>query len=272
MNDPVETTGRVAVGRFVLQIGDPRGAVVREASRTDRLHVRPKPTPILVRPRLIRRLLDRRMEAAAALSALDAGLPIELSGEPGIGKTAILRYLAHHSRASSFVDGIVYVRARHHPLTDLLQLVFEAFYESNEISRPTDTEIRRGLHDKQALILLDDVNLSENEMEQLLDISPRSAFAVTTRNRCLWGEVRSIALKGLSSEEAVLLLEREVERALDDAERSTAVSLCGALGGHPVRILQAAALVRDQGISINECARVITPATLVAELLTSIDE
>jgi hypothetical protein len=267
-----EITAEVAVGRFVLQIGDPSGAVVREASRTERAHIRPRPTPILAVPRLIRRLLDRRFEVAAALSALDAGLPIELSGEPGIGKTAILRHLAHHPRATSFVDGIVYVRARRQPSIDLLQLIFEAFYETDENSRPTDAEVRRGLRDKQALILLDEVDLAPHELEQVLDIAPQSAFAVATRDRCLWGEVRSLALKGLSPEDAVLLFERELERPLDEAERSSAASLCAALGGHPVRVLQAAALVRDHGMSVGNCARSLAPATLIAELLALLDE
>ena len=267
-----EVTARVAVGRFVLEIGDPSGAVVREASRTERVHYHPRPTPILVRPRLIRRLLDRRIEVAAALSALDAGLPIELSGEPGIGKTAILRHLAHHARAASFVDGIAYVRARRQPFTDLLQLIFEAFYESDDVSQPTDAEIRRGLRDKQALILLDDVHLTPHELEQVIDIARNRRSRWRRARRCLWGEVRSLALKGLSPEDAVLLFEQELERALDDAERSAAASLCAALEGHPVRILQAAALVRDHGISVDGCARSITPATLIAELLVSLDD
>ena len=57
-------SGQVAVGRYVLQIGDPGGAVVREASRTERAHLRPRPTPILLLPKLIRGLLDRRGERA----------------------------------------------------------------------------------------------------------------------------------------------------------------------------------------------------------------
>src|SRR6516225_1909425 len=97
--------GQVAVGRYVLQVGEPTGAVVREAVRTERQHSRPRPTPILLRPRLLRGLIDRRVELDAALSALDVGLPVEISGEPGVGKTAILRHLAHHPRAASFADG-----------------------------------------------------------------------------------------------------------------------------------------------------------------------
>src|SRR4051794_39094812 len=67
-------TGRIAIGRYVLQIGEAFGAVVREASRTERAHIRPRPTPVLLRPKLIRGLVDRRTELAAAFSALDAGL------------------------------------------------------------------------------------------------------------------------------------------------------------------------------------------------------
>ena len=265
-------TGQIAVGRYVLQIGEPCGAVVREASRAERAHIRPRATPILLRPRLIRGLVDRRMELAAALSALDAGLPVEASGEPGIGKTALLRHLAHHPQAASFADGIVYLPARHQSPGDLLQLIFEAFYESDEISKPTEAEIRRGLQEKRALILLDDVHLPQEKLEEVLDIAPRSAFAVATRERCLWGEVRSLALKGLPVEDAVLLLEREIERSLDVTERSAAANLCAAIGGHPLRILQAAAVIREQGISLDGWARTISPASLITELLVSIDE
>src|SRR5688500_6484824 len=71
-------SGQVAVGRYALQIGDPRGAVVREASPGERARYRPRPTPILLRPRLIRGLLDRRTELDAVFSALDARLPLEV--------------------------------------------------------------------------------------------------------------------------------------------------------------------------------------------------
>ena len=70
---------------------------------------------------------------------------------------------------------------------DLQQLLFEAFYESDEFCKPTEAEIRRGLQDKQALILLDDVHLAQDELEQVIDIAPRAAFVVATRERRLLG-------------------------------------------------------------------------------------
>ena len=60
--------------------------------------------------------------------------------------------------------------------------------------------------------------------------------------------MRSLALQGLPIEDAVLLLEREIERSLDVTERRSAATLCAAVGGHPLRILQAAALIREQGL------------------------
>src|SRR6478672_10152078 len=265
-------TGQIAVGRYVLHIGEPCGALIREASRGQRTHIRPRPRPILLRPRVIRCLFGRRMELAAVLSAFDAGLPVELSGEPGIGKTAVLRHLAHHPRAASFVDGIVYMPARHQSSADLQQLIFEAFYDSDEICKPTEAEIRRGLQEKRALILLDDVHLGLNELEQVLDIAPRSAFVVVTRERRLWGEVRSLTLTGLPSADAVLLLERELERPLDITERSAALGLCAAMGGHPLRIRQAAAIFRERATSLDGWASNISPESLITDWMASIDE
>ena len=266
-----ETIAQVAVGRYLLQLGDPCGAVIHEALRAERAHFRPRTTPVLLRPRLIRGLVDRQADVAAALSALDAGLAVETTGAPGVGKTAVLRHLAHHPRAAAFVDGIVYLSARHHAPLDLQQLLFEAFYESDAFCKPTEAEIRRGLQDKQALILLDDAHLAQNELEEVLDVAPRAAFVVATRERRLWREMRSVALKGLPSEDAVALLERELERSLDATERSAAATLCSAIEGNPLRILQAAAVIREQEIPLDQSARIIAQ-TPVVNLMASTDE
>ena len=264
-------TAQIAAGRYIVQIGDPSGAVICEAPPAERAPFRPRPTPILLRPRTIRGLVDRQMDLAGALSALDAGLAVEVSGEPGVGKTAVLRQLAHHPRAESFVDGIVYLSARHQACLDLEQLLFDAFYESDAFWKPTEAEIRRALQEKQALILLDDACLAQDELKQVLDIAPRAAFVVATRERRLWGEVHTLVLKGLPAEDAALLLEREIERALDVTERPAAMTLCAAIGGNPLRIRQAAAVIREQGIPLDQCARVVTPSPVVS-LIASIDE
>ena len=265
-------TGQIVIGRLVLETGEPRGAALREATRAERAHPRPKAVPILIRPRLVRGLLDRRTEVAAALSALDAGMLIEVSGPPGIGKTAFLRHLAHHPRASAFADGILYLSAHDDLPVDLLQRIFGAFYESDTPSQPTAADMRRALQDKHALILLDDVNASQDELDLALDSAPRCAFVVATRERRLWGELRSVALTGLPADAAVELLEREVARSFDPAERSAAERACEALGGNPLRIQQAAALIRERELPVEAWAAHVTQESLVSELMTSADD
>ena len=92
-----------------------------------------------------------------------------------------------------------------------------------------------------------------------------------TRERRLWGEARSLALKGLPAEDAVLLLEREIERPLDVTDRSAAATLCAAIGASPLRIMQAAAVIREHGISLDGWAHIITQSPIV-DLMASIDE
>lgn len=268
----LHTVEHIAAGRLVLQGGDARGVELREATRAERAHFRPRPSPILQRPRLIRGLLDRRTEIAAALSALDAAVTVEVCGGPGTGKTALLRHLAHHPRADAFADGVVYLSARSRSPIDLLQALFDAFYESDTICKPTDAEIRRALQDKQSLILLDGVTLPQKDLEHVLDAAPRCAFVVAARDRCLWGEVRSLMLTGLPADEAVLLLERELERELTAAERTAAAALCTALDGHPLRIQQAAAIVRERACSLAAWTQHVAPDGVLADLMTSIDD
>ena len=265
-------TGHIAVDRFVLDIGDPSGAIVREASPPERPHIRARRAPVLVRPRAIRGLIGRHVDLAKALFGLDAGLAVEVTGKPGIGKTAILRHLAHHPAATSFADGIVFQTARSQSAADLLHRLFDAFYDSDATVQPTEVEMRRALQDTHALILLDDVQLAHDDLEHLFDVAPRCAFVIATGDDRLVGEVRRLALAGLPVDDAVLLLEREMERPLDDGERPAAIDLCAAVGGHPLRLRQAATIIRERGVQSDEWTRTITPDSLLTELMASIDD
>jgi hypothetical protein len=220
----------------------------------------------------MRGLFGRQAELAEIFSALDGGLPVEIRGDSGIGKTALLRAAAYHPAATAFADGIVYLAARQQSSADMQQQIFDAYYESDEICKPTAGEIRRALQDRRALILIDDVRLNRQDLEQLIDAAPRSGFVVATRGRRLCSEVHNLALNGLPVDDAVMLLERKIARPLDDSERPAAATLCAALQGHPLRILQAAGLLRDRGTSLDAWARDIAPDMLITESTASIDQ
>jgi NB-ARC domain len=220
----------------------------------------------------MRGLFGRQAELEAIFSALGGGLPVEIIGRPGIGKTALLRSLAYHPAAAAFADGVIYLAARQQSSGDLQQQIFDGFYESDRIRKPTAADIRHALQDKRALILVDDVHLKREELEQLLDAAPRSAFVVATREQLLHSEVRNLALHGLPVEDSLQLLEREIAHPLEEGERRTAANLCAALNGHPQRILLAAGLLRDRGGLLDAWVNDITPEKLIAESIASINQ
>ena len=243
-----EVKGQVAIGSNILQIGSVHGGVVNIAMPGAITPPRPRPVPVFLRPRPFPGLLDRRDETGRVAAALRLAQPIEIDGEPGLGKTSLLRYLAYYAFDTKYPDGVVHLSLRGQSASDVLQALFEAFYESGQPFnvKPTDVQIRYALQDKQALILFDDVDLARDELQTAIDAAPGCAFVLTSPERRLWSEGAALALAGLPLEDALNLIERELGRPLTADERPRAEALCIALEGHPLRLIQAAAIFREE--------------------------
>jgi hypothetical protein len=263
-----EISGQVAIGNNIIQIGAVHGGVVNIVQPEQQPRPRPRPSPVFLRPRPFPDLLDREAEVGTATAALQSATPVEFHGQAGLGKTTLLRHLAHHSAATSFPDGVIYLSARHQPVDDLLQSLFDAFYESDAPFKPTDTQIRHALQSKQALILLDDVELTRDEVETLMDAAPGCTFLLASPERRLWGEGRALALHGLPPDDALALVEQELGQPLTSEEQTAVQALCTALECHPLHLLQAAAMAREEGRPLAEVAR-LTQTPSPAEELTA---
>jgi len=260
-----EISGQVAVGNYNVQIGL-HGDIVNVVASGQQIRPRPRLTPVSVLPRPFAGLLDRTSEVDAADAALRSATPVEFHGPEGIGKTALLRHLAYQAHTAPFPDGIVFLSARRQPLADLAQALFDAFYESDLPLKSTDAQIRRGLQDKRALVILDDVELSRDEVEALMDAAPVCTFLLSSPERHLWGQGRAVTVGGLPVEDALVLVERELGRSLTAEERADAQALCADLEGNPLCLLQAAALVREEGLRFSEVASRVRPPSPAAAL------
>lgn len=243
-----------------------------------RPRVRPmaRPLPVRYPPPPFPGLLDRETEQRTLTGFLRAHKPVNIHGSGGQGKTVLLQATAHHPTPGSdpFPAGMVYLSARAQPLTtveDVLEALYELFFDYPGDYKPTRGEIRSGLQDKQALVLLDDLPLARQDVEALLNVAPGCTFLFVTEERQLWGRGRDLALQGLPPDAALELVERELGRPLADAERTAARELCDALRGHPLHLLQAAAQARETGRSIAEPAAP-TRAPLVAQLVDALPE
>ncbi len=245
----------IGAGNLQVSIGEVNGGVVNIVAPPQRSTVRPRPTPVSLRPRPFPDLLDRQAEVGAATAAFPSGAPVEFHAPPGLGKTALLRHLAHHPAASAMPDGVIYLSASRQPLEDLLQALFDAFYESDVAYKPTAVQIEQGLQGKRALVILDDVGLSRDEVAALMNSAPSCAFLLASPTRCLWGEGTALTVSGLPPDDACRLLERELGRVLSAGEQAAARDLCTRLGGHPLHVLQTAALVRERNLPLAEAAQ-----------------
>ena len=244
--------GQVAVGNYILQIGDVNGGVVNVAPQTQRPNFTRRASRVNLRPRPFNSLLDRDNETASIKSAVQVSTPVSIFGPAGIGKTSLLRSLAHAPEMDSFPDGVVYLSVQGLGLEDLLQALFDAFCESQPGFKPTNTEIRLAIQSIKALILLDDFALSRDETIALMDAIPACTFLLASLERSLWGEGKILSLTGLPLDDALDLFVLELNRSMNDQEQAEVREICVLLGSHPLKVLQSASIVREGKATISE--------------------
>jgi RNA polymerase sigma factor (sigma-70 family) len=213
----------------------------------------PRRRPVSVLPRAPRCLVGRVAELKLATNALAAREPLQIFGEPGLGKTALLRHIAHGPH-EAFPDGVIYYRSRHESLDDLLMRIFEFLYDHESQVKPTASDLATDLADTQALILLDDVDLDREDLETLLLTVPQSVFVLASPERSLWSCGHAIGLCGLDDDAALALVEWHLKRPLVGHERSDFAALCRALDGHPLQLVKAAVQVSEHGALPRELA------------------
>jgi hypothetical protein len=258
-------SGQVAIGEHIVQIHAEHGAIVNYQPPEERPVPRARPTPVRSLPRPFDQLLGRGELLNAADRAVGGGGPAELVGEAGIGKTSLLRNLSHHL-AELEPHGAIFTSARGQPAADVLQFIFECFYDcGGAVFVPTREELARNLADWRALIVIDDAELEREELERVLNLVPGCTVLWASTERRLWGEGSSIQVPGLDDDTAIALLERELGRPVAPDQRSGLLHCCRLLGGAPLRILQIGGFLRASPAGAERllgAARELTGTTL----------
>ncbi len=232
---------------FVVKIGDVNGGVVNIIKPSDKPKYSARSTPVTIKPRAFPSLLDRENEFELIKKSVHSSVPISVWGQQGVGKTSFIRQLTHTLDIGSFTSGIIYLDTSGLGYEDLLQALFDSFFESDSTYKPTTADIVRALQNIKALIFLDDIQIGRDEVPSILDAAPNSLFILSSTERSLWGEGEVIPLRGLPENESIKLFEKELSRSLSEQEKITAIKICAMLQGHPLQILQAASLARDSG-------------------------
>jgi hypothetical protein len=262
-------SGQVAVGSYILQVGNIHGGVVNLMVPGTQQIAQARPRPVSLKPRPFPGLLDRENETATIQAAVDVLSPVSLAGRGGSGKTVLLRRVAHLPGLKNFSDGLVYLAVKEKGLDDVLQLLFDIFYSSPTNSKQTDGEIRQGLQNIHALIMLDDLLWERDAVEELLTAMPASLFVFASAAPLLWGEGQIVELNGLPDQYACQLFEKGLGRTLSEQEMASVKEIVAALEHHPLRILQLAAFARKAGTALSEIRDQVqarNPETSTAQL------
>lgn len=279
-----DNNGQIVVGsdnnlQFFKYEITPNGGVVNILPPEQAPRVTALPTPINLRPSFFRNLFGREAEINQIIAALKDSQSVELHGAVGVGKSVLLRYLAHHPITQDqklFSDGVIYFHLhQQEAMEDVRQRLFDAFYQSEPYFKPAPVRVRHDLQSKRALIILDNASLSRKDIEKFWEIAPNCVYMFSSLERNLWEE-KPIQVGGISQDSALALIERELERSLTDQEKSAAQAIFDAMNGHPLEILQQIAGVRGSKEWLADVAsrvqKVTSPKARVKQLLKPLDQ
>ncbi|MEL7227050.1 MAG: tetratricopeptide repeat protein, partial [Cyanobacteria bacterium J06576_12] len=151
----------------------------------------------------------------------------------------------------SFVDGVVYLPVARQLAEDLLQSLYDVFYEAAPSFKPSYGQIQQALKEKQSLIILNGLGLEKEEMEWLMAALPNCTFLLVSKERLYWQEGADIALTGLPLEDAIALLQQDLNRPLSATEKTAAATLHQSLSGNPLQIRRAAAQIKSNNETLD---------------------
>jgi RecA/RadA recombinase len=233
----------VAIDRVEMHLGHPSGV----ALNLGRVHalstIRRRPPIYLLPPKSAVSL-----ERSAALETLHQSIlargVVDLYGPDGTGKTTLATALAHQVDLNHFPDGAVFVRG---PIRypDLLQALFDLFYESDVPVKITVQNAHIYLRSLRALVILDGLGLAPQQMDPALDALQEAAVLILGPERTALGRGRSFAHQGLSHEDAMTLFAQAWGQIPSGDEATTVDELCQVLDDVPLSIASVAACAAE---------------------------
>ncbi|MER7134297.1 ATP-binding protein [Streptosporangium saharense] len=206
--------------------------------------------------------LGREAERAALAAMIRPGDPVQIHGPEGIGKSVLLRRLAHDTAARR---PVVHVHGAGRELDDVLQDLFAAWYDEAGYA-PGRARLRGLLGGIAAVLMVDDLEFPPGGLHAFLRTGPGIALVFTSRvRRC--APDRTFELGGLGEPAALALVSRTLGRPLRQEEVPAATALWETTGGNPLELVRAAARVPYGELGPGERAALAPFAALPSALV-----
>jgi tetratricopeptide (TPR) repeat protein len=186
---------------------------------------------------------------------------VVIEGIGGIGKTALVLEVAHELWEKEFYEAVVWITAkdRELDLNDILDTFARTIdypYIAQLPPEEKPTEAAKLMRAKKCLLLVDNFETIKDEAvsEFLLSLPEPSKALITSRHHAL-GEARTIPLKGMEQDEALVLMRAEGQRlGLESVQRAgdeILLRLYQATGGAPLAIKWAVGQIKQKGQSLD---------------------
>ncbi len=211
-------------------------------------------------PRRRRDFRDREAEQRDLLAELRPGGGAWLYGPPGCGLSTLLTQIAANTPPGALPHGVVCVDGADEPphLDDVLQRLFARFYSASTTMRVDPGAAQTYLGRLQALVVLDRLPLSYDELTRLVETTLPNSAALVAADGEGPGTLLDLSLGSLPRADAVALC-ASITR-LDGARSEIAAALdrvCAALGDLPLPLLLVARVLRQQTVPIGQIAAVL---------------
>lgn len=179
--------------------------------------------------------INRDADLEALRRSITTRKVVDLHGPDGAGKSTLAAALIHDFDLNHFPDGVVFVTGRiHHE--DLLQSLFDSFYESDSPVKITLQQSYTYLHNLRALVILDDVGLGPKQVDPILDALDDGTVLTVGSERTALGRGEAIPVKGLPHQEAVALFGIALARTPSSDEALLIDQICTLLDDMPLSI------------------------------------
>lgn len=234
---------KIAIDRLELHFGDPSG-VSLALGRLHALSTVRRRRPVSLLPPRPPFTVNRSAEMETLRQSLIGRQVVDLHGLDGAGKSHLAAALVHDLDLNHFPDGVVAIldEIRYQ---DLLQVLFDCFYESDVPVKITLQQSHAYLGNLRVLVVLDDLGLGPKQIDPVLDALSEAAVLIVGPERTALGRGRALYLKGLPRQDAVTLFKRALRRELSSDEPLIIDQVCTLLNDMPLPISGVAAQIAD---------------------------
>ncbi|MEO1210111.1 MAG: choice-of-anchor D domain-containing protein [Cyanobacteria bacterium J06638_20] len=248
---------QIVYGDLLLQMTS-HGAVLMPHGSTHAALPRPRSMPDIDQFCADADAQGREGEIQGAIAALRESQPLEFYAPDGMGKTTVLRAIAHHhALESDCSDGRIYHSVQDQSLEDLLHNLFQMFFDYDGAipRKPKPEQIYQSFRGRRSLLVLDEFQLDGMQVSSLVNHLPTVHLLLGSSTYHALPDGSSLPLGGLSNDAAVNLIEARIHRSLTEQERPAAVSLNHQLQGNPLRLKQATNLVYHRYLDLPTLAQ-----------------